>query len=426
MDDSGLPRAPSARFVGAAALLLAALPFASADTRTMAPNKTGHRMAIEGLTEPLSNLKLFDFEGKDITAELRPQSEGGHVSVALTRLNQFVVKPNTISTLKAPAQGKITLPGGIVVPLVAAPDASTAPNGAWFRLTFAASPTPAPWDEKIDDYVTRLTFGLRRPPQIPETIGLERPVVVKLEYEGLTAAEVPPFTIEAPGLEHEKTIELHFQPSTPNPKLLVRSTLSDVNLELEALARLVVRPQRHELLGFGLESAPVVVESIEADGEPRPVARQTAVAIEIEGDAECENGNVVFAAGAANATFHLRSAGVGLVTVSVAADGLRGRAVIQQVYPIGPLVAALFGAGLGGYARRFVKGARRSRALRRVIEGVIAGLVAFVAGVLGVGYLHLPPPIVATEAGAFLVSALAGFAGVSVLETLGAKKPVAV
>jgi len=65
-------------------------------------------------------------------------------------------------------------------------------------------------------------------------------------------------------------------------------------------------------------------------------------------------------------------------------------------------------------------------ALRRVFEGVIAGLVAFVAGVLGVGYLHLPPPIVATEAGAFLVSALAGFAGVSVLETLGAKKPVAV
>jgi hypothetical protein len=38
--------------------------------------------------------------------------------------------------------------------------------------------------------------------------------------------------------------------------------------------------------------------------------------------------------------------------------------------------------------------------------------------VLGVGYLHLPAALAATEAGAFLTGALCGFAGVVVLSKL--------
>jgi UDP-N-acetyl-D-mannosaminuronate dehydrogenase len=53
-----------------------------------------------------------------------------------------------------------------------------------------------------------------------------------------------------------------------------------------------------------------------------------------------------------------------------------------------------------------------------VLEGTVVGLVAFVAAVLGVGYLHLPAAIAATEAGAFLTSVLCGFVGVAVFTAL--------
>jgi hypothetical protein len=69
-----------------------------------------------------------------------------------------------------------------------------------------------------------------------------------------------------------------------------------------------------------------------------------------------------------------------------------------------------------------LKGSRQSSNGRRVIEGVVVSAIAFVAGVLGVGYFGLPSAVVATEAGAFLTGAFSGFVGVSVLDALS-KKP---
>jgi uncharacterized membrane protein len=98
---------------------------------------------------------------------------------------------------------------------------------------------------------------------------------------------------------------------------------------------------------------------------------------------------------------------------------LTGITELNQRFPVGPLVATLVGGALGGLARRWVKGKARKRTpLRYMLEGIVVGLVAFVAAVLGVGYLNLPAAIAATEAGAFLTSVLCGFVGVAVLTSL--------
>lgn len=411
----GLARRPAV--YGAALLLACAF---SAESAT-----PPRRVSIEGVPDKASNLKLSDFEGRDLTAELKPEQDGTRVTVALTRLDQFVVKPRDIRTVVPAERGKTVLPGGVVVPLVAAPDESTEARSAWFRLTYEASPSPVPWDADGRGYVTRLTFGLLRPPSMPEGIALERPVLVKLGFDGFTASDVPVLAIEAPGLENEKTVELRFQPRTPKPTVLVRSTISDVNLELRVLDRLELRPQVREVLGFGLESVEVVVENVRAHGEPQPVERVTAIAVESDGRARPEAAELAFAAGASRAAFRVRSSGLGPVTLTATANGLSGRTVIEQRFPAGPVIATVLGAALGGYARRFVKGARKKQAARRVGEGVVVGIVAFVAGVLGVGYLNLPPALVATEAGAFLVGAIAGFAGVTVFEVLAKKNAAA-
>ena len=390
-----------------------------AATATTAATRVDRRLAIEGLTEPVSNLKVSDFAGRDITDKVKLKADGNRVTATLAH-EQVVVKPKNIATVALATRGKTTLPGGIVVPL-ASPQAGGMDTTAWFRLTLEASPLPASWDNQTDGYVTRLTFGLKRPPQIPETIGLQEPVIIKLAYDGLNAGELPPLTLEGAGLQNEKTVELRFLPLTATPKLLVRSTISDADLPLSALARLAVRAQQKSMLGFGLETVPVLIENVLPYGEAQAVERATPISLQLEGGARLETIDPVFAAGASAATVHVRSSGVGAVVITATANGLTGRDTIEQRFPTGPLIAMLVGAALGGYARRFVKGARRGRSLRQITEGIIVGLVAFVAGVLGVGYLNLPPAIVATEAGAFLVGALAAFGGVSVLETLTKK-----
>ena len=158
-------------------------------------------------------------------------------------------------------------------------------------------------------------------------------------------------------------------------------------------------------------------ELASADGQV--LLRQASVlALEVDGRATPDPAVVNVGAGDSSASFRLRSAGIGNVTVKVALAGLTDVVTIQQTWPWAPLLAALAGGALGGYARRFVKGARRRDTGRRVGEGLIVALLAFVAGVLGTGLLGLPPLLVATEAGAFLTGALAGFLGVTLLEMM--------
>jgi hypothetical protein len=378
------------------------------------------RMTVEGLKEPGAH--LTDLGGHDVSAELQPRREGDTVSVSLAHPGPFIVKSREVGHVAADGSHKLTLPGGVVMPLVAAADGSGhPPSMTWFRPTLLPSPMPAVWDESSGEYVTRLTFGLERKSDAPVTLALEQPVMFKLGYEGLTARDLEPVVIDGSGLDHEKTIELRFLPRTPHPTLLVRSSITDTNVELQALPRLELRPVQAKILGFGLGLTDILVEQVQPDGERLPATREVMVGLEINGRATPEPREVTFKAGAADALFKLRSAGLGPVTVRASANGIGGRTSIDQQFPYGPLVSALLGGTLGGLCRRFVRGARRKSSPRLVVEGLLVGSIAFVAGVLGVGYLGLPAAVVATEAGAFLTGALTGFGGVTGLEMMTKK-----
>jgi hypothetical protein len=328
-----------------------------------------------------------------------------------------------VQTISVSDNRRIVLPGGAVVP-IAPSDGTTGTalaKAMWFRLTFSASPSPAPWDDKEGSYLTRLTFGLKRPDGAPASLALDQPVIIKLGYKGLIAPETAMISLDAPGLENEKTIDLRFTPQSPEPTLLVRSSLVDVDLALTALPRLTLFPDRDSIIGLGLDVATVTVTNVQPDGRSAPVERVTPVHLTVEGGARPEPTAVSLSPGEASTRFNVRSSGLRALTIRANADGVVGATIIRQSFPVGPLAAALAGGALGGFARRFVKGARRSSNGRRITEGLAVALVVFVAGVLGVGYLNLPAAIVSTEAGAFLTAALGGFAGVSVLESLTKK-----
>jgi hypothetical protein len=404
---------------------------------TVSPVLTGtrslpRRAIVEGVSEPLQNLRITDLQGRDISAQVEARTESGKLTLDLAQPSAVVLKSKTIETIKAPRSGKIVLPGGAVVPLTGTvpsagpteappPPAPTnvANKAIWFRLTLGASPTPAPWDEKAESYVTHLTFGLKRPEGASPTVSLDQPVIIKLAYKGLVAPETAMISIDGPGLENEKTIPLRFTPQSEKPLVLVRSSITDFDLLLEALPRLALFPERDTVLGLGLDVAVVTLTSVHPDGRSAPVERSTPVNITIEGGARLEPSAVSFPAGEAITRFAVRSSGLGKITIRANAEGMIGAVDLHQKFPTGPLVATLMGGALGGFARRFMKGARRASNKRRVTEGIVVASIAFVAGVLGVGYLNLPSAVVATEAGAFLTGAVCGFAGVTALELIG-------
>jgi len=418
-------------FVGASiAAALASLVSAQTDQkketdpaalRATGVRSTPRRAVIEGLTQPAHELRITDLAGRDISAEVEPRTESGKVSLNLAQSSPIVIKPKAIPTMTVPLRGRVTLPGGAIIPLSGSEAVGEKNQATWFRLTFGASPVPASWDDKTSSYLTELTFGLQRPAGAPANLSLGQPVIVKLGFQGLVATETTLISIEAAGLENEKTVPLHFIPQSAKPTVLVRSSISEVNLELSALPRLVLQPERSWILGLGLDEAIVAITRVEPDGRNSPVAQDTPVAVTVEGRARIDSTPLMMKAGAATTRLTLRSSGLGSITIRATADGVGGATTLRQTFPALPLGAACIGGALGGFARRYVKGARRKTSGRRVVEGVVVSAVLFVAGVLGVGYLNLPQSIVGTEAGAFLTGALAGFLGVTAFELIAKK-----
>ena len=375
------------------------------------------RFTLKGWKGDLKDARITDLAGNEITALLAPKTESGAITMAQP-MQPFVMKTRTPQKVALSEQSETMLPGGLVLALSAAPDHGDT-KAIWFRLFCSISPRPAPWNERSGSYVTQMKFTVRPTEGTSTSIALPHPITVSLEFDGMTAQDVPPFTIDQAGLEHQKIVELRFKPSTMQPKLMVRSTISDSDLTIEALPRLELRPARTVMLGFGLEDVLVAVAQVRADGEPVETAAPTNVDIEVQGAARREGkGDVVIPTGGSRAEFNVRSSGLGKVTIQTTVGALTATTELNQRFPTGPLVAAILGGALGGLARRWVKSAHKRSAARNVGEGVVVGLVAFVAAVLGVGYLNLPAAIAATEAGAFLTSVLCGFAGVTVLSAL--------
>ncbi|MCC5859313.1 MAG: hypothetical protein JJT90_14230 [Ectothiorhodospiraceae bacterium] len=358
------------------------------------------------------DIAVTDLDGGELAPDVDVQVDQGRLTLATpeTDPRQFVIRPRETSALQLPAE-RTVLPGG-VVDLARADD-----PGDWFRPTLLASPLPVAWDHGLRLYSTRIFLGLRGGGDQDDG-ELERPVTVRFGFRGMAAAPLPDVTLKRAGIEHEQVIDLHFLPTTRHPVLELRSALGDADLEIDVLHRLELVPLQGSIPGFGLGTANVEVLHLEPHGAPAPVDRDTPVSLAIDGPGTVEPLRLVIPAGASSARFSLRASGLDDVIITAHAAGFSDSRTVHQHLPLLPLAAALVGGGLGGYSRRFSGGKPRFPVGARVLEGLLVALVAYVAAVLGVGHLGLPPAVAATEAGAFLVGAASGFAGVVVIEML--------
>lgn len=107
---------------------------------------------------------------------------------------------------------------------------------------------------------------------------------------------------------------------------------------------------------------------------------------------------------------------------------LRATLPVALVFPVAAVVAAAVGGALGGSARYLRnKGRRGSLLVRRVVEGMLVGVILVGAAWAGLVGVDLSTGILGTPFGAFVLAALSGYLGCVVLDrvankTLGAAK----
>jgi len=319
-------------------------------------------------------------------------------------------------TMRMPAE-RVDLPGAI---LQSQRNASGTEVVFEIRPTLIASPLPAVWDTLNDHYQTLLSVGLRSSDLEPGK-RLDKPVAVRFNLRGLNAEPFGTVVLERVGLEHEKELEFRFLPMSERPVLEMRSEAANIDLEIDAPPRIELRPDHDDMIGLGLDEVLVHVVRRLPHGEPAVVDNDLGATVEVKGSAVPEPRRPVIAAGQAETSFVVKSSGLDNLDIKVTAGRYSDEVTIEQHFPSEPVLFCLVGGALGGFSRRYTRGARRTGSGKRIVEGLVVAIIAFVAGVLGVGWIHLPAAIVATEAGAFLTGALAGFAGVTAIEWLGRK-----
>ena len=168
-----------------------------------------NRFTLKGWKGDLTEAKITDLAGNDISSLLAPKTERGAVTLAQS-LQPFIMKTRRPQTVAFTDQSETMLPGGLVQTFTA----ENVTKAIWFRLFCSVSPRPAPWNESANQYETQIIFTIKPTDGSPASITLPHPITVSLEFDGMSAQEIPTFTIDQAGIDHRQTRALHFKPST--------------------------------------------------------------------------------------------------------------------------------------------------------------------------------------------------------------------
>lgn len=395
----------------------------SVELSRMAVERRADRSLVLDASDAPQKLDVADFEALDASGRklALTKTADGKFSVAEAADQWVFVRPKVPAELRV-VPGRQWLPGFGLSPAAGGREPAVVAS----YVEFATAPIA--WDVERDSYRLLAQIGVAQADDLTRTGKLEPRAEIRIAYEGITGAEPAALAIDELGIAGERPIELVFRKvSSATPRLVLRSSLSgEQPFALEVASRIALDVAADAVLGFGLESVRVTAQAVAPNGALFTFASPTELLVRGERLLIEDADALQLPADGRTVAFTARSKwlGVGRVVASARTSSgeLHGSASLEQRAPWFQLCVALAGGALGGFARRFLKGARKDRDARHVLEGLTVGAVAFVAGVLGVGFSLLPSAIVATLAGAFLTGVLAGFAGVVVLERLAERK----
>ena len=89
------------------------------------------------------------------------------------------------------------------------------------------------------------------------------------------------------------------------------------------------------------------------------------------------------------------------------------------MFPWAYIATAILGSLIGAAVRALQRKEKdRLAPLRVLAEGVLVGVVTLAAALVGLSFHLLPADVIGTEVGAFILSALAGYVGLPMMDRL--------
>jgi len=191
-------------------------------------------------------------------------------------------------------------------------------------------------------------------------------------------------------------------------KLLVVSMFNHegTQVELPVASELDVDTASGRIAGLGIESTKVMVSLNNVSG-----AAGRVVTLHVDPSGYLDNSRLVLdAQGTAQA--ELRSGTMGAAQIRATSPGLAPvTTTVTYTFPFLTIFAALLGGAVGGGASIFTKGDDGKGPARRLIGGVLYGVLVFATYAIGINLLPFTPAVSVGALSVFAISGLAAWLG---------------
>ena len=286
-------------------------------------------------------------------------------------------------------------------------------------LFLRAARVPLVWDSQAKAYTTDLVVGYDFTDG--RDAALAAPKTVTLFAEGSSARiQADTVVITHSGTAGYQRVVLTTNQLSGDTLFTARAGAVD---ELKSSATIDRQPGSLDLSlpsgqldAFGLGTGTLTVTLLALDGNPLPAPAPL--------DIHLHTGRLrlppvlTLPAGQSTVTAEVRSLGSGRDTIEAEVGALKSAPYpVRLVFPVAALLAAVAGGALGGAARYLRNKHRRSGLLaRRVMEGLVVGVLFVGAAWAGLVSADMSGGILGTPFGAFVLAAFSGYLGCVVLD----------
>jgi hypothetical protein len=295
-------------------------------------------------------------------------------------------------------------------------------------LVVRALRTPLRWDGEHSAYTTELIVGLQGAGASRGTSAvLSQPILVQLVTVGAKVAAAK-LELSHGGVAGFKTTLLSLPNHEATGTVTALTDLGEQAYQVVAepsLGALRLEVANDSIAGFGVGTTQVSAVRLAEDGREWFAPRALDLNLRLTGRGSLQTDRLHFGIDQARSeSIEFRSAFLGESTVAVQAAGVAPqKAVVRFSVPWSLLVAIAVGSGLGAGIRE-LRSKRRRVFHRELVVNVLSGLLLSVASLMGVAtVVALPSTALLTEAGCFVVAAVAAYLGSDLVERLWPSSP---
>ncbi len=362
----------------------------------------------------------------DLAAKLRVFDAAG-AEVAIKRDDSGIIRaeidPKQLYLLAPPAPERRALTkAGFEFParyLTFTPAGATNLGGLFLR----PASMPLTWDDQAKTYATELIVGY----EFTDGREIALPTVRTVSFfaEGANARiQADRVTIERSGGAGYKRVQLTTSQTEGEIRFTARAgpvdeLKSSVSVEREVGGITLTLPST-ELPAFGIGAEKLTVSLVARDG--MPITAPRPLDVQLTSRRLRQPASLRVEQGQSTATAEIRTAGFGADQIVAVSGAFRAELPVKLLFPVAAVVAALIGGACGGGARYLRnKGKRGGLLVRRLVEGMLVGLILVGAAWTGLVGFEMSAGVLGTPFGAFVLGALGGYLGCVVLDRVAKK-----